>query len=97
MGNSLSKMKKQTQKLHSQLEKMQSAMRDLEGEGQSGNGLVVAKVNGEKDLISLKINPECVDKEDIEGLEDLVMSAVQNAQKNLTEKMPNMPIDGLGI
>ncbi len=102
MGTGFSKKKKQARMLQDQLAKMQSQMQDAEATGMAGNGLVTVVLSGEGDLKQLKIKPDCVDKEDIEGLEDLIKAAHADAQKKLKElqqkEMPKMPanLPGLG-
>ncbi len=95
MGSGFSKMKKQARQLQDQLSKMQEEMKTLEVIGKAGNGLVEITLNGDKEVIKVKINPECVDLEDIEGLEDLVAAAFQDGHKQLADKSP-MGSDLLG-
>ena len=71
MGSGYSKMKKQAKMFQEQMAKMQEDMQNLEVTGSSGNGLVQITLSGEKEIKKLSINPECVDPEDIEGLQDL--------------------------
>ena len=81
---------KKAQELQSQMEKAQEELNCIEIEGQAGGGMITAKVNGHKELITLDIDPEVL-KEDKEMIEDLVVSAVnqaiQNATKAADEKM----------
>ena len=67
------------------LQTMQEEMADERVEGSSGGGMVTAMVNGTGQLVSLTINPEVVDPEDVEMLEDLVISAVHEAQTKAEE------------
>ena len=95
MGTGFSKKKKQAKMLQSQLSKMQDQMQHIEVTGSAANGLVTLTLNGDNELKQLKIKPECVDSEDIEGLEDLIKAAYQDALKQLKahqlEGMPAMP------
>ena len=72
------------------MEKAQQELNTIEVEGQAGGGMITAKVNGHKELISLDIEPEIL-KEDKEMIEDLILAAVnqalQNAGKAAEEKM----------
>ena len=81
---------KKAQELQNQMEKAQQELNTIEIEGQAGGGMVTAKVNGHKELISLDIEPEIL-KEDKEMIEDLILAAVnqalQNAGKAAEEKM----------
>lgn len=70
-------------------------MKETEVTGSAGNGLVTLTLTGEHDLKSIKIKPECVDPEDIEGLETLIKAAYNDANQKLSsqqmEGMPQMP------
>lgn len=83
-------MFKKAQELQNQMEKAQEELNLIEIEGQAGGGMVSARVNGHKELISLEIDPEIL-KEDKEMIEDMVIAAVnqglQNAGKAAEEKM----------
>ena len=86
----MTNMIKKAQELQGQMEKAQEELNTFEVEGQAGGGLVTAKINGHKELISLDIDPEIL-KEDKEMIEDMVLAAVnqglQNASKAAEEKM----------
>jgi DNA-binding YbaB/EbfC family protein len=88
MGSGFSKMKKQRRELEEQFAKMQQEMQTAEHKGVSGNGLVEVILNGERVLKSITIKPECVDPSDVEGLQDLILAAFQDAGKSLDEKSP---------
>jgi DNA-binding YbaB/EbfC family protein len=94
MGSGFAKKKKQMRSMQEQMMKMQEDMKVLEVEGSAGNGLVTVKLNGDNKMVGLKIKPECVDPDDIEGLEDLIKAAHDDAQKKLQEKLPGL--DNLG-
>jgi nucleoid-associated protein EbfC len=95
MGTGFAKKKKQAKLLQEQFGKMQTDLKKTEVTGSSGNGLVTLVLTGENELKQIKIKPECVDPEDIEGLEDLIKAAYIDAQKKLQSKsmqgMPSMP------
>ncbi len=95
MGTGFSKKKKQAKMMQKQFEEMQNQMKDLEVEGSAGNGLVKIIITGEHEVKSIKINPECVDADDIDGLEVLIKAAFNDANKKLAEQsgggMPDMP------
>lgn len=92
MGTGFSKKKKQARMMQEQITKMQSQMQNVEVTGTAGNGLVTVVLNGDSDMKQVKINPECVDKDDIEGLEDLIKAAYGDAQKQLkSQQMQGMP------
>jgi DNA-binding YbaB/EbfC family protein len=85
MGTGFAKKKKQAKMMQEQFMQMQEKMKNIEVTGTAGNGLVQVILNGEGDILSVKIKPECVDPNDIEGLEDLVKLAFQDA-KNKVKK-----------
>ena len=62
-------------------------MADREIEATSGGGAVLAVVNGRQELVKLKINPEVVDPEDVEMLEELVQTAINIAMKNAVDML----------
>ncbi len=97
MGSGFSKKKKQAKMLQEQLSKMQTQIKDVEVTGTAGNGLVTLILTGENDLKSIKIKPECVDAEDVEGLEMLIKAAYHDANQKLkAQQMEGMPqIPGL--
>ena len=86
MGN-MGNMMKQIQKMQKQMEEMQKQLEETEVEASVGGGAVVAKANGKKEIISIKIDESVVDPEDIEMLEDLVLAAVNEALRNAEEMM----------
>ena len=83
MGTGFAKKKKQARMLKDQLSQMQNKMQETEVTGTAGNGLVSIILTGEHHMKSIRIKPECVDLEDIEGLQDLVKSAYNEAIKQL--------------
>ena len=84
---------KKAQELQSQMEKVQEELNLIEIEGQAGGGMITAKVNGHKELITLNIEAEVL-QEDKEMIEDLIVAAVnqalQNAGKAAEEKMSSL-------
>lgn len=80
--------------LMKQAQQMQQRMADLQArleaetvEATSGGGMVTAVINGKHELVSLKINPQAVDPEDVSMLEDMVMGAVNEASRLAQERM----------
>lgn len=66
---------KQAKSIQEKLEATQAELEKLEVEGQAGGGMVVAKVNGKQELLSLQIDPEVL-SEDVEMVEDLIVAAI---------------------
>ena len=75
----IGKLMKQAQQMQKKLAQLQQEAGSLEMEGTAGGGMVKAVVNGKKEVISLTISPEVVDKEDVQMLEDLVLAALRQA------------------
>lgn len=74
-------MIKQAQKMQQDMLKMQEEMEAKEYDATSGGGMVTARVNGKHELVSLTINPEAVDPDDVEMLQDMVVAAVNEAMR----------------
>jgi DNA-binding YbaB/EbfC family protein len=91
MGSGFAKKKKQNKMIYEQLNKMQEELQNLEVTGTAANGLVTIKLTGEHELKQVKIKPECVDKDDIEGLETLIKAAYEDALKQIRNKTPSTP------
>jgi len=83
MSKDLNKLLKQAQKMQSQMMKAQEDFKKQEVDGTAGGGMVSLKLNGANDLVSIKINPEVVDPDDVEMLEDLIVAAFANAQEKI--------------
>lgn len=98
MGTGFAKKKKQAKMFQEQMQKMQEELLNKEIEGTAGGGLVKLTLNGNHELLSLTINPECVDPEDIEGLQDLIKAAHKDATDKLSAQssqgMPSLPFGG---
>lgn len=95
MGSGFAKKKKEAKQFQEQLQMMQSNLEKTEITGSAGNGLVTITLNGEGQMKQIKIKKECVDPEDVEGLETLIKAAHQDAEKQVKEQssrsMPKMP------
>lgn len=83
MSKGLAGIMKQAQAMQQKMAKMQEEAALLRAEGTSGGGAVTAVVDGKNQLVSLSINKEVVDPEDVEMLQDMVMAAVNEAQKKI--------------
>lgn len=84
-GGNMQQLARQAQKLQQQMSKMQEELDEREFEASSGGGMVTVKVNGKRDVLSMKIKPEAVDPDDVEMLEDLVLAAVNEALREASE------------
>ena len=85
MAKGMGGMLKQAQKLQSKIFKLQDELADKTVETSVGGGMVKAVANGKQELLSIKIEPEVVDPEDVQMLEDLVVAAVNDALKKAQE------------
>lgn len=84
MGN-MNNLIKQAQKMQAEAMRVQKEIAEKEFETAAGGGAVTVKLTGEKILTSLKINPDVVDPDDVEMLEDLVMAAVNEGLRTVEE------------
>lgn len=104
MPGNMQGLLKQAQKMQEDLLKAQEKSAQLTAEAQSGGGMVKVVVNGKNRLVSLSIEREVVNPDDVEMLQDLIVAAVnegfskvQEAQKEEINKITGgMPIPGLG-
>jgi len=85
MSKNFNKMVKQAQKMQAQVMRAQEELQKKEFDGTSGGGMVKVTMNGANELISIAINPEVVDPDDVEMLEDLIVAAHTNAQEKIKE------------
>ncbi len=81
MGGMNMNMIKQAQKMQQEMLKMQQEMETKEYEATAGGGMITAAVNGKYELLRLTIDPEAVDPEDVEMLQDMVIAAVNEAMR----------------
>ena len=85
MAKSMGAMMKQAQKLQAKLARAQEELGTKKVEATSGGGMVTVRASGHQDILSVKINPEVVDPEDVEMLEDLVLAAIQQARQKAAD------------
>ena len=96
MGN----LAKMAQQMQAEMARAQQELDELRVEGTAGGGMVKAVVSGKLDIVSVTIDPEVVDPDDLDDLQDLVVAAVADAQTNAKaaadEKM-NKIAGGMGL
>ncbi|MDD2569015.1 MAG: YbaB/EbfC family nucleoid-associated protein [Clostridia bacterium] len=85
MGVNMQKLMKQAQKMQADMARMQDELKKAQVEGVAGGGMVKAVVTGANEIVSLEINPEVVDPEDVEMLQDLIVAAINDAMRNASE------------
>jgi nucleoid-associated protein EbfC len=98
-------MMKEAQKLQAQMEKMQEEIGKKIVEATAGGGMVTVQANGKQELLAIKIDPEVINKDDAQMLEDLVIAACNEAlrksrelvQQELGKLTGGLKIPGLGM
>ena len=80
-GMNQAAMMKQAQKLQQEMMRMQQEQEAATYSAKAGGGMVTATVNGKHELLNLQINPEAVDPDDVEMLQDMIIAAVNEAMR----------------
>ena len=80
---------KQAQEFQKKMKKIQDELKDKTVEASSGGGMVTVTANGQQEILSIKIEPEVVNPDDVEMLEDLILAAVNEAKKKAEELAKN--------
>ena len=84
-GGNMNNMIRQAQKMQQDMMKAQEELESKTYEAQAGGGVVSASVSGKKELLSVTIDPEAVDPDDVEMLQDLIVAAVNEALRKAGE------------
>lgn len=94
-GGNMQALMRQAQKMQEDMAKARKQLDETEFSSSSGGGMVSVKMLGDKSLKSISIKPEVVDPEDVEMLEDLIVSAFNDCLGQISraekEKLPNIP------
>ena len=85
MGN-MGGMMKQMQSMQKKMMKAQSELEEMEFEASVGGGMVTVTAKGNKEIIDVKISEEVVDPDDIDMLQDLILTATNDVLKQIEEK-----------
>jgi len=96
----IAKMMKQAQQMQKKMGEVQAELAEREVEATVGGGKVTVKANGAGEVVSLKIDPSVVDPEDVEMLEDLVLSGVKQAieqSKAMSQEEMGKLTEGMGL
>ena len=99
MPGNMGNLMKQAQKMQRQMEESQKELETKEITGQAGGGVVKVTVSGKKEVTKVEIDPEAVDPEDTEMLEDLIMAAANEAlraMEDLSQQTMGKFTGGLG-
>ena len=104
MVKGIGNVMKQIQKMQQEMEKIQEELANKTVEGTAGGGMVKVTANGKQEILEVKIDPEVVNKDDVEMLQDLIVAAVNQAREKAQElaneemsrltgglKIPGMP------
>ena len=90
----IGQMLKQMQQLQSKMQEVQTELESTKVEGSSGGGMVKVVANGKNEIVSVVIDPEVVDKDEVEMLQDLIVAAVNQAREKVQE-MQSEKMSGL--
>jgi len=85
MNMNMGKMMKQVKQMQKKVEEIQDELAEKEVEGTAGGGVVRVKANGKQEVLDISIDPEVIDADDVEMLEDLILAAVNDAVNNAQE------------
>lgn len=85
MPGNMNNLMKQAQKMQKQMEESTKELEEKEVTGTAGGGVVEVTVSGKKEVTKVKIDPEAVDPDDVEMLEDLIMAATNEAFRKIEE------------
>ena len=99
MPGNMNNLMKQAQKMQRQMEEKQKELEEKVWEATSGGGAVKVRVSGQKEVVGIEIAPEVVDPDDVEMLQDLIMTAVNEALRTMeaeSAEMMNEIAGGIG-
>ena len=88
-GMNQAAMMKQAQKMQQELLRMQEEQENKIYTAKAGGGMVSASVNGKHEVVNLEINPEAVDPDDVEMLQDMILAAVNEAMRTADAEAAN--------
>ena len=88
-GMNQAAMMKQAQKLQQEMLRMQQEQETKTYTAKAGGGMVSATINGKHEVVNIEINPEAVDPDDVEMLQDMIMAAVNEAMRTADAEAAN--------
>ncbi len=94
-GNNMQALMRQAQKMQEDAIRAQNEINETEVQGTSGGGMVTVTMFGNKSIKEIKLNPQVVDGDDVELLEDLIVAAIKDAEKKADE-LKESKLGGLG-
>ena len=86
-GANMQQLLKQAQKMQEQMQKDREELEATTFYANAGGGMIEVEMNGKREITSIVIKPEVIDPEDKEMLEDLIMAAVNDANRQVDEKL----------
>ena len=86
MPGNMNNLMKQAQKMQRQMEENQKALEEKEFETQVGGGAVRLVMNGKREVLALEIDPDAVDPDDVETLQDMLIAAIRETLKKVEEE-----------
>ena len=100
-GMNINSLMKEAKKMQADMEKSQAELASKEFEASAGGGAINVKVSGEKVIKEIKIKPEVVDPDDVEMLEDLILTCINEALRKVdsaqADQLGKFNIPGLGF
>ena len=87
MAKGMGGMMKQVQKMQKKMMELQGELEQQRVEGTAGGGMITVVANGRQDILEIKIQPDVVNPDDVEMLEDLILAAIHQAQQKAQEMM----------
>ena len=85
----MQQMMKQAKMMQKKMAEVQEELKNMEFEASAGGGAVKAKVNGDQEILEIKLNNEMIDADDLDMVEDMVMVAVNDALKQSKDEAKN--------
>lgn len=87
MAKGMGGMMKQVQKMQKKMMELQGELEQERVKGSAGGGMITVVANGRQDILEIKIQPDVVNPDDVEMLEDLILAAIHQAQQKAQEMM----------
>ncbi len=81
----MGKMMKQVQKMQAEMARIQEELAEKEVKANAGGGMIEVTANGKQEILDIKIDPEAVDPDDVEMMEDMILAAVNEAMRQAQE------------
>ena len=92
----MQQMMKQAKMMQKKMAEVQEELKNMEFEASSGGGAVKVKVNGDQEILEIKLNNEMIDADDLDMVEDMVMVAINDALKQSKDESKNKMADLTG-